>query len=25
MVVEEKDMKAIRDRLKPHRGQIYKD
>ncbi|MBZ9777560.1 hypothetical protein LB452_01370 [Psychroflexus sp. CAK8W] len=23
MIVDEKDMKAIRDRLKPHRGQVY--
>jgi hypothetical protein len=23
MVVEEADMKSVRDRLKPHRGQLY--
>ncbi len=23
MVVDESDMKPIRDRLKPHRGQVY--
>ncbi|WP_299225938.1 hypothetical protein [uncultured Psychroserpens sp.] len=25
MVVDEKDMKPIRDTLKPHRGQLYED
>lgn len=25
MVVDEQDMKPIRDALKPHRGQVYQD
>ncbi len=25
MVVNEEDMKPVRDALKPHRGQVYKD
>lgn len=25
MVVEEQDMRPIRDALKPHRGQVYQD
>lgn len=25
MVVEEQDMKPIRDALKPHRGQVYQE
>ncbi|WP_178984259.1 hypothetical protein [Winogradskyella helgolandensis] len=25
LVVDEADMKPIRDRLKPHRGQVYSD
>ena len=25
VVIEEQDMKPIRDRLKPHRGQVYTD
>ena len=25
MVVDEQDMKPIRDALKPHRGQLYQD
>ena len=25
MVVSEKDMKPIRDKLKPHRGQVYSE